>query len=98
MDIPSGETLERLLEPGDPAVRASALVALCDADPSSPEVVASHRAGMHTGPIAGILSHQGNDGGWHPDGDYHARGTMACLPQLCQLGAVPGRQVAEWPV
>lgn len=90
MGFASDPTVDWLLEPGDPAVRAQGLVALRGATEDALEVADARQAAMETGPIAEILAHQQEHGGWQGDAEYYARGTMACLPQLAQLGADPG--------
>ncbi len=89
MDFLGDKALNWLLEPDEPAVRAQALVGLCGADPSSPEVVQARRRAMEEGPTAAILDQQEDHGGWEPDRDYYSRGTLATMPVLAQLGADP---------
>lgn len=64
MDFSSDATLNWLLEPTDPGVRARTLVALCGAEEDSPAVMEARRVAVRGGPVAEILAHQQEQGGW----------------------------------
>lgn len=81
-----------LLEPSDPAVRASALRLLVGLPGDDPEVRSSRAAAMQTDPIAGILAAQDEAGWWVKPGPGYApkySGTVWNLTFLAQLGADP---------
>ena len=82
--------LEWLLEPDDPAVRASALERLLDRPTDDADVVTARFAAMAVDPIAGILAAQDPAGWWVKPGPGYSpkyTGTVWNLIFLAQLGA-----------
>ncbi len=88
----AGDPLPWLLEPTDPAVRASTLRRLLDRPADDPEVGRARSAAMEVDPIAGILAAQHEEGWWVKPGPGYGpkySGTVWNLLFLDQLGADP---------
>jgi hypothetical protein len=88
------DTMDWLLEidPLNPGVRLLALTQLLDRAPDDPEVLASQRAVMDSGPVPAILTAQDPAGHWVQAGaGYYPkyRGTVWSMIYLAQLGADP---------
>ena len=91
-EVLAEDPLPWLLEPADPAVRASALRYLLDRGTDEPEVCAAQSEAMKVDPIAGILAAQDEGGWWEKPGPGYGpkyRGTVWNLMFLDQLGADP---------
>lgn len=91
-EVLSESPLPWLLEPADPAVRASALRRLLDRPRDDPEVRESSAMAMASDPIAGILAAQDEEGWWVKPGPGYAPkygGTVWNVMFLAQLGADP---------
>ncbi|NNF69999.1 MAG: nitrogen fixation protein NifH [Acidimicrobiia bacterium] len=92
-DVLSESPLPWLLEPSDPAVRASSLSRLLDQDEADGEFRTARTKAMKVYPIAGILAAQDKAGWWAKPGPGYGpkyRGTVWNLMFLDQLGADPG--------
>lgn len=86
------DPLPWLLEEDTPAVRAAALLRLCDASDDAREVRVARAAAMRADPIKTILAHQEPAGWWVKPGPGYAtkyRSTVWSTIFLDQLGADP---------
>lgn len=98
VDALGGDPLPWLLEPADPAVRASTLRRLLDRPAHDPEVRRARSEAMGVDPIAGILAAQDERGWWVKPGPGYGpkyRGTVWNLIFLDQLGADPDDERIE---
>lgn len=85
-----GNSLDWLLEPGDPGVRYLALRDLLERPADDPELVSARKAAHTQGPIATILDAMHPEGYWvEPGPGYNSkyRSTAWAIVLLAQLGA-----------
>lgn len=86
----TAQTIDWLLEKGDPGVRAFALRDLLEAPPDDPEVLAARRATVRHSPVKEILAAQEPGGFWVKSGPGYGpkyQGTVWQVTFLGQFGA-----------
>jgi hypothetical protein len=89
----TAQTIDWLLEKGDPGVRYSALRDLLEAPPDDAEVLAARRATVRHSPVKEILAAQAREGNWVKTGSGYSpkyTGTVWQVIFLGQFGADGG--------